>query len=70
MNNQSKIEPRSGVERTLDSAFYWVAKILAFAIAGVLVWITIQVAIAAIPAMKAFGLGFLTTSSWNPPRNQ
>lgn len=71
MNNQMpKIESRSGVERTLDSAFYWIAKILALAIAGVLVWITIQVAKEAIPAMKEFGLGFLSTSSWNPVKSQ
>lgn len=71
MNNPiSKIEPRSGVERTLDSAFYWSAKILALAIAGVLVWITIQVAIAAIPAIKEFGIGFISNSSWNPVKDQ
>ena len=71
MNNQMpKIESRSGVERTLDSAFYWIAKILALAIAGVLVWITIQVAKEAIPAMKEFGLSFLSTSSWNPVKSQ
>ena len=71
MNNQKrKIEPRSGMERTLDSSFYWVAKLLAFAIAGVLVWITIQVGIAAMPAIQEFGLGFLSTSSWNPVKSQ
>ncbi|MEL6494202.1 MAG: phosphate ABC transporter permease subunit PstC [Cyanobacteria bacterium J06623_7] len=69
-NGKSSIESRSGVERGLDSAFYWIAKILAFAIAGVLVWITVQVALAAMPAMKEFGLGFITTSSWNPVRSQ
>ena len=69
-NGKSSIESRSGVERGLDSAFYWIAKILAFAIAGVLVWVTIQVAIAAMPAMKEFGLGFMSTSSWNPVRSQ
>lgn len=71
MNHQaSKIEARSGVERTLDSAFYWSAKLLALAIAGILVWITIQVAIAAMPAIKEFGFGFITTSSWNPVKEQ
>ena len=72
MNNRStnRIEPRSAVERTLDNSFYWVAKILAFAIAGVLVWITIQVANAAMPAIREFGLGFLATSSWNPVNSQ
>ena len=69
-NSLSTLESRSGVERGLDTAFYWVAKVLAFAIAGVLFWITVQVAIAAMPAIKEFGLGFLSTSSWNPPQSQ
>ena len=72
MNNnyESGIEPRSGIERGLDNAFYWSAKILAFAIAGILVWITIQVGLKAMPAMEEFGLGFLVTSSWNPVNSQ
>lgn len=72
MNNnyKPKIEPRSGIERSLDNTFYWSAKVLALAIAGVLVWITIQVWIAAMPAIKEFGLGFLVTSSWNPVNSQ
>ena len=72
MNNNYEpgIEPRSGIERGLDNTFYWSAKILAFAIAGVLVWITIQVGLKAMPAMGKFGLGFLVTSSWNPVNSQ
>lgn len=72
MNNssESRIEPRSGIERTLDNIFYWLAKIMAFAIAGVLVWITIEVAIRAMPAMQKFGLSFMVTSSWNPVNSQ
>ena len=72
MNNRhtSKIEPRPGIERVLDNSFYWIAKILAFAIAGVLVWITIQVGLKAMPAIQEFGLGFISTSSWNPVNNQ
>ncbi len=72
MNNnyESKLEPRPGIERILDNSFYWAAKILAFAIAGVLVWITIQVAQKAMPAIQEFGLGFLSTSSWNPVNSQ
>ncbi len=72
MNNNYEpgIEPRSGIERGLDNIFYWSAKILAFAIAGVLVWITIQVGLKAMPAMEKFGLGFLVTSSWNPVNSQ
>ena len=72
MNNnyRPRIEPRSGKERTLDNAFYWSAKILAFAIAGILIWITIQVGIAAMPAIREFGLGFFSESSWNPVNSQ
>ena len=72
MNNIQKprIEPRPGIERFLDNSFYWTAKILAFAIAGVLVWITIQVALKAMPAIQEFGLGFISTSSWNPVNSQ
>lgn len=65
-NYQPQLEPRSGMERTLDSSFYWISKLLAMAIAGILIWITVQVALAGMPAMSKFGLGFLTTSSWNP----
>jgi len=67
---QPKIEPRRVIEKTLDSSFYWVAKTFALAIAGVLIWITIQVALKAMPAMQEFGLGFITSSSWNPVTSQ
>ena len=69
-NYQPKIQPRSAQERGLDISFYWTAKILAILIAFVLIWITIQVFIQAYPAIKEFGLGFLTTSSWNPVRSE
>jgi len=67
---KSTIEPRPAVERVLDNSFYWTAKTLAFAIAGILIWITVQVALKAMPAIQEFGLGFLSTSSWNPVNNQ
>ena len=66
---ESKIQPRSAMERGLENSFYWSAKILAFAIAATLIWITIQVALEAFPAIEEFGLGFLTSSSWNPVEN-
>lgn len=69
-NRNSKIQPRSPIERTLDKSFYWAARIFALAIAGILIWITIQVAIQAMPAISEFGLKFLFTSSWNPVNSQ
>jgi phosphate transport system permease protein len=68
MNNnyRSNITSRPSIEKTLDSSFYWMAKVFALAVAGVLIWITIQVALQAMPAVNKFGLGFMSTSSWNP----
>ena len=67
---RSPIAPRPAMERNLDRSFYWGAKIFALAIAAILVWITIQVAIQAFPAIREFGLGFMVTASWNPVRSQ
>lgn len=67
--NKPGIEPRSAIERNLDFSFYWAAKIFAFAIAGVLIWITVQVFLKATPAIQEFGLGFLSNSSWNPVKS-
>ena len=50
-NYRPQLQPRSAIERVLDSSFYWAAKVLAMAVAGVLIWITIQVALAAQPAI-------------------
>ena len=61
---------RSSTEKGLDSGFKWLTTILAFAIAGVLLWIAIQVGLQAIPAIKEFGFSFVTSSSWNPPEEQ
>jgi phosphate transport system permease protein len=68
--DKSPVAPRPSIERNLDRSFYWSAKIFAFAIAGVLIWITIQVALQAVPAVQEFGLGFLTSSSWNPVKSE
>jgi phosphate transport system permease protein len=68
--NSRLLQPRSAIERNLDKAFVWAARIFAFAIAGVLIWITIQVALQAMPAISEFGIGFLWTSSWNPVNSQ
>lgn len=67
---QSKIKSRPAIEKSIDTSFYWTSKFLAFAIAIVLIWITIQVALQAVPAIGEFGLGFLTTSSWNPVNSE
>ncbi|MBD2530537.1 hypothetical protein H6G97_13530 [Nostoc flagelliforme FACHB-838] len=68
-SNESQIDSeaaRSQTEKTLDQSFLWGTRILALAVAAVLVWIAVQVAINSIPAIREFGLQFLTKSAWNP----
>ena len=61
---------RSEIDRNLDRSFIWLTRIFALAIAGILLWITLQVAIAASPAIQKFGINFLITSNWNPVNNE
>ncbi len=61
---------RSEMDRNLDRSFIWLTRIFALAIAGTLLWIALQVTIAAWPAIQKFGLTFLVTSSWNPVSNE
>jgi len=70
MTSARKLEPRPAIEKNTDTAFKLVASISAFAIAGVLGWITIQVAYQALPAIGQFGLGFLFSTDWNPVTSQ
>ncbi len=59
-------EARSGTEKAIDQIFLWGTRILAIAVAGLLLWIAGQVAWNSIPAIQQLGLEFLTTSAWNP----
>jgi phosphate transport system permease protein len=68
-NYQPNIKPRSGLEKNLDRGFIWLTRIFALAIAGILLWIAIQVGIQATPAIKEFGASFIAKSAWNPVNN-
>ncbi|MBD2252233.1 phosphate ABC transporter permease subunit PstC [Nostoc parmelioides] len=68
-NLPSAIKSRSEADRSLDRGFIWLTRIFALAIAGTLLWIALQVTIAAWPAIKEFGIGFLAKSIWNPVNN-
>lgn len=59
------IQPRSVLENSLDQSFVWITRFFALAVAGILVWIAVEVAIDAFPAIQKYGLSFLTDSSWN-----
>lgn len=66
---QVGFQPRSSAEKTLDNGFLWLTRILALAVAALLIFIAIAVAIRAMPAIEKFGLGFLASSAWNPVKN-
>lgn len=63
---QMTIKPRASWEKNLDIGFVWLTRLLALAIAGVLLWIALEVAIEAMPAIQRYGLGFFTSTEWNP----
>ncbi len=69
-NYQRTIQPRSEMEKSLDRGFIWLTRILALAIAAILLWIAIQVGIQAAPAIQEFGAGFLAETNWDPVKDQ
>ncbi|WYL96323.1 MAG: phosphate ABC transporter permease subunit PstC [Gloeotrichia echinulata IR180] len=69
-NLSSEIKQRSELDKSLDRSFIWLTRIFALSVAGILLWITLQVTIGAWPAIQEFGLGFLVKSSWNPVNNE
>lgn len=69
-NVQFTSRSRSQAEKTLDRGFIWLTRIFGIAIAFILIVIAITVAYRSLPAMEAFGLGFLFDSAWNPVKEQ
>lgn len=69
-NLQSAIKQRSELDKSLDRGFVWLTRIFALAIAATLLWITLQVAIGASPAIQNFGISFLFKSNWNPVNDE
>ena len=67
---QTTIKPRASWEKNLDFGFVWLTRLLAMAIAAVLLWIALEVAIEAMPAIQRYGLGFLTSTAWNPVKDE
>jgi phosphate transport system permease protein len=68
-NSVKKIQSRSAVEIIVDSIFVNSAKVFAFLIAGILLWITLIVAFKSQAAIAKYGLNFFTTSNWNPVKD-
>ncbi len=57
---------RPELEKKLDKAFVWLTFAFAISIGLILVAIALVITIRAMPAIRTFGLGFLTSSDWNP----
>lgn len=70
INTKTAIKPRSSWERAVDKGFIWLTRIFALAVAGVLIWIAIEVATEASPAIAQFGTNFLVSTAWNPVNQQ
>jgi phosphate transport system permease protein len=66
----SVVKQRSDIDRSLDRGFILLTKVFALAIAGILLWIALQVSIGAKDAIFKFGLNFIITTTWNPVENQ
>ena len=67
---QTTIKTRPSWEKNLDLGFVWLTRLLEMAIAAVLLWIALEVAIEAMPAIQRYGLGFLTSTAWNPVKEE
>ncbi len=63
------IEKKMDVSRALDVGFVRLTLVLAGFAGIILIWVIVQTTEAALPAMQQFGLGFLTTTRWNPVEN-
>lgn len=70
IEKKTAIQPRSSWERAVDKGFIWLTRIFALAVAGILIWIAIEVAIEASPAIAQFGTSFFVSAAWNPVNQQ
>lgn len=68
-DSQTDIKPRSETEKSIDKSFFWFTLICAIGVAAILLWITVVVGIQAMPAIQKFGAQFLTTTNWNPVKD-
>ncbi|MDP5338828.1 MAG: phosphate ABC transporter permease subunit PstC [Nodularia sp. (in: cyanobacteria)] len=65
----NSLEKQTSPARVLDVGFWGLTLLLAIGSGAVLLWVIVQTAIAATPAIQEFGLGFLWGTTWNPVTN-
>ncbi|MGQ9838422.1 MAG: phosphate ABC transporter permease subunit PstC [Cyanobacteriota bacterium] len=69
LQDVNDIEKKMNTSRVLDVGFVSITLALATFAGIILIWLILQTAEAALPAMEQFGLRFLVTSDWNPVEN-
>ncbi len=60
---------RFKLERAIDQNFQRLTLALAISVGLILLWIAYSLLVIALPAIQAFGLGFLFDSTWDPVKN-
>ena len=55
--------------RSIDQNFRRLTLGLAISVGAILLWIAYSLLVIALPAIQAFGLGFLFDSTWDPVKN-
>ena len=63
-------QPPTGLQRASDSIFRGLCYSFAWLSVLVVIFIVLRIAFAAAPAVRQYGLGFLTTRTWDPNQDQ
>jgi len=63
------LEKKTSTIRVIDTGFWGLTLLLAIAAGAVLLWVIVQTAIGAYPAIQQFGIGFIFNQTWNPVTN-
>jgi len=66
----SKLFSRQKRQHLLDQAFRNTTRLFAFLVFAILIGIVVTLLIGSLPAIKAFGFGFLVSPEWNPVTDQ
>ena len=63
-------QPPSGLQRATDLAFRGLCYSFAWLSVLLVVFIVLRISLAAAPAVRQYGLGFLATRTWDPNKEQ
>src|SRR6476646_4924718 len=63
-------QPPTQLQKTVDVVFQKLCQLFAFLSALLVVFIVLRIVTAATPAMKQYGLQFITGTTWDPNKDQ